>query len=125
MWCMTLQVAYEKYLQLPGNVLLTVRPNSPTSAGVATHSLVNIHSDVFATTDVFGAVIMTTLTGPFGEQITGQQLANNTLTGATFSYTGQHEKLTETFSLPLIQMGARVYSPTLNKLMQVNSLKTL
>jgi RHS repeat-associated protein len=105
----------EKYLSLPGGVLMTVRP-AQTGNAQKTYSLQNIHGDSFATTNAAGAVLTTTLTGPFGEPISGQTNPNNTVTDSTFSYVGKHEKITETaFALTPIEMGARVYIPVLGR----------
>jgi hypothetical protein len=78
----------EKYLSLPGNVLLTIRPAQSGNAQ-KTYSLPNIHGDNFATTNAAGTLLTATLTGPFGEQITGQTQPNNTISGTTYGYTGR------------------------------------
>jgi|SRR3989338_4974767 len=65
-----------------------------------TYSLPNVHGDVFVTTNAIGNLTGTFMTGPFGEPLTGQTDPNNTISKASYSYLGQHEKLTETdFSL--------------------------
>lgn len=108
----------ERYLTLPGNVVLTIRPNTKT------YSLPNIHGDVMATTNASGAVLSTHTTGPFGEPVTGQSDPSNTVQGTTYNYVGQHQKLTETdFSVDFIQMGARVYVPILGRFIQVDSVE--
>ncbi len=110
----------EKYLSLPGNVLLTIRPSQTGNAGKV-YSLPNIHGDVFATTDASGTLTGTFQTGPFGETITGQTTPNNTATNGTLNYVGQHQKLTETsFAVTPIQMGARVYFPGLGRFASVD-----
>ncbi len=60
----------EKYLTLPGDVLVTIRPNRPSAGGI-TYSLPNIHGDVFATTNADGSLTSTHITGPYGEDVPG------------------------------------------------------
>lgn len=114
----------EKHIQLPGGVLLTIRPNDPAPLNQKIYSLPNIHGDVFATTDTAGSLLGTYVTGPFGEKVAGQQATpNNTTTqgSATFAYVGQHEKLTEgSLFLQPTQMGARVYVAGLGRFLQVD-----
>lgn len=113
----------EKYLHLAGGVLLTIRP-AQTGSASSTYSLPNIHGDVFATTDASGTVTGTYQTGPFGEQLPGQTSPGNTTDGTTFGYVGQHQKLTETaFSIPLVQMGARLYLPSLGRFASVDPIQ--
>src|SRR5205823_6429336 len=77
----------EKYLQLPGNILYTKRSSS------AVFSLPNIHGDVLATTDATGAQTGTFTYDPFGNPVS--TTPNNTATGSTYGWVGQHEKDTE------------------------------
>ena len=118
----------EAYLQLPGNVLLTARPSAAADEDKQTYSLPNVHGDIMATTSASGVLQGTWLTGPFGEVLSSASPANGqTITGqpanpanatgsTTFQYVGQNEKFTETiFRLVPIQMGARVFIPSLGR----------
>jgi len=116
----------EKNLQLPGGVMVTIKP-AQTGAGNATYSLPNIHGDTLLTTDATGT---NTSTGngpassftydPFGNILTGSTLPNNS-DSASFGYLGQNEKFTETtLNLMPIQMGARVYLPTLGRFTSID-----
>jgi RHS repeat-associated protein len=113
----------EKYLQLPGNVLLTIRPGA-TSNAQKTYSPPNIHGDVMATTDAAGTLLTTTLTGPFGEQISGQAIPNNSVTDTSYQYVGEYEKLTESsLVMQPVQMGARIYGPSLGRFTAVDPVE--
>jgi RHS repeat-associated protein len=121
-------VVTESYLQLPGNVLLTIRPKVTVAENKQTFSLLNLHGDVMATTSTSGVLQGTWLTGPFGEVLpttspaNGQTVSGQAATPAnaagstTFQYVGQNEKFTESlFKLSPVQMGARVFIPSLGR----------
>ncbi|OIP86305.1 hypothetical protein AUK57_00840 [Candidatus Saccharibacteria bacterium CG2_30_41_52] len=109
----------QKYVSLPGGISVTINPQS-TSAGSQIYSLTNMHGDVFATVNADGALTGVYITGPFGEKINVEQ-ANNAAAGTTYGYLGQFQKLTESdIQLNVMQMGARLYLPSLGRFLQVD-----
>lgn len=112
----------EKYLTLPGNVLLTIRPQQSGNAN-KTYSLPNIHGDVMVTTDASGTSTGTFQYDPFGKLV-GTTAPSNVGGGASFGWVGQHEKFTETTQvLQAVQMGARTYIPTMGRFTQVDPVE--
>ncbi|MET0779242.1 MAG: PA14 domain-containing protein [Candidatus Saccharimonadales bacterium] len=117
----------EKNLELPGGVMVTIKPLETVAANKAVYSLPNNHGDVLLTTNANG---LNTSTGngplnsftydPFGNVLSGSTLPNNADL-ASYGWVGQHQKLTESMlTLAPIQMGARVYIPGLGRFLQVD-----
>jgi RHS repeat-associated protein len=117
----------EKTLQLPGGVMMTIKPQESQANNQKQYSLPSVLGRTLLTTNAAGT---NTSTGngpqnsftydPFGNVLTGSVLPANTA-GSSYGFGGSRQKLTEiSLALAPIQMGARVYLPTLGRFTSID-----
>lgn len=120
----------DRYLTLPGNVSLTLSPASPDVNKQTVYSLHNYHGDTALTLTAEGKTTTDTNNllayGPFGEQLIAgtQGTATATALNASDSTMGWAANPTRKqeggYTTSFIQMGARVYIPSLGRFLQVD-----
>lgn len=112
----------EKDVQLPGGVTVTLYPQQTTQASKYSYNLPSLQGSTLLTADGTGTN-SSNGTGPdnsfvydpFGNPVPGSHNPTNFDAGS-LGYKGSALKITETsFSLTPIQMGARVYLPTIGR----------
>ncbi len=111
----------EKYVSLPGGVLLTMYTQR-TGNAANSYVLPNVHGDTMLLADGSGSNVSTG-TGPassytydpFGNPLPGGANPQDTDV-ASFGWEGSHQKFTETdFALTPMLLGARIYLPTIGR----------
>jgi RHS repeat-associated protein len=123
----------DKYIELPGGVSLTLHPAETDPAKQATYSVKNFHGDTALTVNKTGAATSSVfMYDPFGQTIQSNTFSTgNTTLAATGTATDNptgwaanpSRKTESLFSIPIIQMGARTYLPTLGRFLQVDPIE--
>lgn len=112
----------EKTLQLAGGFMLTLKPQETVTASKKQYSANSVLGRTLLTTNASGTntstgigPASTFIYDPFGNMVAAGNRAANTADGS-YGYGGSLQKMTEVnLALAPIQMGARVYLPTLGR----------
>lgn len=118
----------EENLSLPGGVLLTLRPQQQQANSQKQYNLPSALGHTLLTTDATGAntsngngPLNSFTYDPFGNVLSGSNKPANTVLGGSYGFGGSHAKVTEaSLTLTPIQMGARIYLPTLGRFTSVD-----
>ena len=110
----------EATLSLPGGALYSWRGAAPV------WSYANTHGDVVVTTDNTGTKQGPTRAyDPYGQPLTTAAEIDNSAGEFDYGWLGEHQRPLEhqTGAIPIIEMGARQYDPTLGRFLEVDPVE--
>jgi RHS repeat-associated protein len=111
----------ERTLSLPGGVLVTTRGTTTNDVW----SYPNLHGDIVATTNGAGLKAGATRAyDPFGNPLGSTAIPDNSAGAMDYGWHGEQQRPLEhqTGFAPLIEMGARQYSPLLGRFLEVDPI---